>query len=238
MSTLTPEAVTWIEQSIGAGAAVVDATPLSGGISSDVMRVTVLRSGATHDVVFRRYRERDLDWVELEPDLVAREAYALEFLEDTVVSAPRLIATDPVGNATGMPALLMTMFAGEPALKPEELIENLDELAQATADVHAVPVPADGLSSYRRWGNAEISAPQPSWPGPPALLHRDLHPLNVLFQDSRVTGIVDWVNTCVGHPHADLHDRRYRQSWSSRLAHRLRSPMCTANSIRRCSSQR
>ena len=147
MSTLTPEAVTWIEQSIGVGAAVVDATPLAGGISSDVMRVTVLRSGATRDVVFRRYRERDLDWVELEPDLVAREAYALEFLEDTVVSAPRLIATDPVGNATGMPALLMTMVAGEPALKPEELIENLDELAQATADVHAVPVPADGLSS-------------------------------------------------------------------------------------------
>ena len=36
------------------------------------------------------------------------------------------------------------------------------------------------------------------------LLHRDFHPLNVLWVDGHPAGVVDWVNACVGHPHADL----------------------------------
>ena len=44
------------------------------------------------------------------------------------------------------------------------------------------------------------------------LLHRDLHPLNVLWTNDRVTGVVDWVNACVGHPHADLGHCRWNLS--------------------------
>jgi aminoglycoside phosphotransferase (APT) family kinase protein len=34
--------------------------------------------------------------------------------------------------------------------------------------------------------------------GPDVVLHRDLHPGNVLWTGRRITGIVDWVNACVG----------------------------------------
>jgi aminoglycoside phosphotransferase (APT) family kinase protein len=35
-------------------------------------------------------------------------------------------------------------------------------------------------------------------------IHRDFHPGNVLWQDRRVSGLVDWVNASVGCPWADV----------------------------------
>ncbi|MGC4378585.1 aminoglycoside phosphotransferase family protein [Fictibacillus sp. Mic-4] len=29
-------------------------------------------------------------------------------------------------------------------------------------------------------------------------IHRDYHPCNVLWEDGRLTGVVDWVNACIG----------------------------------------
>ncbi len=34
--------------------------------------------------------------------------------------------------------------------------------------------------------------------GPDAFIHRDFHPANLLWVDGRLTGVVDWVNACVG----------------------------------------
>jgi hypothetical protein len=39
---------------------------------------------------------------------------------------------------------------------------------------------------------------------PPALLHLDFHPLNVLVGDGRVTAVLDWANARAGDPRADL----------------------------------
>jgi len=38
---------------------------------------------------------------------------------------------------------------------------------------------------------------------PDSLLHMDYHPLNVMVQGVRVTGVIDWVNTDVGDRHLD-----------------------------------
>ncbi len=37
-----------------------------------------------------------------------------------------------------------------------------------------------------------------------ALLHLDYHPLNVMFDGDRVTGVLDWANSRAGDPRADL----------------------------------
>ena len=37
----------------------------------------------------------------------------------------------------------------------------------------------------------------------PAIVHMDYHPLNVLVQGTRVTGVIDWVNTDIGDRHLD-----------------------------------
>ena len=96
-------------------------------------------------------------------------------------------------------------------------------LARTAARIAAVPLPADhGLAAWRSWAPDHLQPP--AW-GEPALwregirryrsqdppqfktkrlLHHDFHPLNVLWDRTGVSGVVDWVNTCVGHPHAEL----------------------------------
>ncbi len=39
---------------------------------------------------------------------------------------------------------------------------------------------------------------------PPAILHLDFHPANVLVHAGRVTGVIDWANASVGDPRADV----------------------------------
>jgi aminoglycoside/choline kinase family phosphotransferase len=38
----------------------------------------------------------------------------------------------------------------------------------------------------------------------PSLHHRDYHPVNVLWQNGEVSGVVDWVNACLGPAGADV----------------------------------
>jgi hypothetical protein len=47
-----------------------------------------------------------------------------------------------------------------------------------------------------------VNRPPPT--APDHLIHRDYHPTNVLWQDGRVSGIVDWVNACRGPANIDV----------------------------------
>jgi aminoglycoside phosphotransferase (APT) family kinase protein len=78
------------------------------------------------------------------------------------------------------------------------------------AAIHAVPAP----DVLRQRADAWIA-----WVGPAeeslqarlratdhradALLHLDYHPLNVMTDGTRVTGVLDWTNACAGDPRAD-----------------------------------
>jgi aminoglycoside phosphotransferase (APT) family kinase protein len=43
------------------------------------------------------------------------------------------------------------------------------------------------------------------WPAyQPVFLHRDYHPTNVLWMDGKISGVVDWVNACLGPAGIDL----------------------------------
>ena len=44
--------------------------------------------------------------------------------------------------------------------------------------------------------------PEPAYRA--CFLHRDYHPVNLLFQDGRISGVVDWVNACVGPAGVDV----------------------------------
>ncbi len=47
-----------------------------------------------------------------------------------------------------------------------------------------------------------VRGPAPA--SPTHLIHRDFHPANVLWTDGRVSGIVDWVNSCRGPAGVDV----------------------------------
>lgn len=198
----------WVEEV--AGAAVVRATPLVGGMSSDVSRHEL----ADGRVLVSRHIT-NLEWLEREPHLIEAEATALRILADAEFPAPRLIATAPA-------RLAMTFVGGAMLTSPTELRDQASAIAEVARKIHAVEMPADhGLLPWRSWAAADLAPPswgdQTLWADAidafhtrtapttdqPVLLHRDLHPLNLLWDSDRAN-VVDWVNACVGHRHAEL----------------------------------
>jgi aminoglycoside phosphotransferase (APT) family kinase protein len=195
-----PQALAWCGD-------VTRVMPLEGGTSSAVHAIE-LRSGA--QLVLRRYVRQD--WLAEEPDIAIREATALQLVAG--LPAPRLVKVDPDGNQAGAPAVLMTRIPGEHDWRPD-----LHKLAALLPGIHAIA--PHGLPSYAPY-TRQITEP-PRWttnpelwrrafalfdaPPPPheiALIHRDFHPGNVLWQNGKPTGIVDWPNASAGAPQADI----------------------------------
>ncbi len=148
----------------------------------------------------------------------------MQALAGSGLPVPTLLAVDPGGAAVGVPALLMTRLAGSPQLNPPPADRSrwIDDVAAVAAQVHATPVPTTALAPVEAWFErqrfavppwsseadgwrqafAELAAPMP--PAPQVLVHRDLHPGNVLWNEGAVSGIVDWVNAGIGPAAADL----------------------------------
>jgi aminoglycoside phosphotransferase (APT) family kinase protein len=214
-------ALTWAAAAIGPTAAVVSCQALAGGTSSAVHGVTVTDGQhRLHRLVLRRFVR--LDWLAEEPDLAIHEATALATVARSPLSTPRAVACDPDGVTAGAPAILMTRLEGKIIWDPPALDAFLRLLAKTLALIHSIPVPAGtSLPPYRPYP-ARSQRP-PVWAGQPEvweraiellrgpvpsaerkLIHRDYHPGNVLWNDGRVSGVIDWVNTSIGSPWADV----------------------------------
>ena len=222
----TPESLRWVESVIGPGARVDSVRRLRGGDSSAVHSLTVDRAGRTERLVLRRFVR--VDWLAVEPDLAAHEATVLRLVATTDAPTPRLIAVDTDGSAAGTPAVLMTYLSGRVLLTPHRIDPWLQRMAGILPIIHALGPTARELP----WEYAPYAQPQdvqvPPWterrndwegiitfargPRPQAaetLIHRDYHPGNILWQNGRITGIVDWVNACRGPAGVDIgHCRR------------------------------
>ncbi len=204
-------AAAWFEAATGSG--VVRSGALLGGLSSDVERHWL----ADYTSVVTRTISNTA-WLETEPDLIEREARALTILASSPLETPRLIAADQPSAH-----LAMSFLDGVLEVDRNGLAPRSHAMAAAAAAIAAVPLPrAHGLPEWRAWVPAD---PQPpTWGDAPLwrrgidayravsqpttddnrLLHRDLHPLNVLWSEQLLPAVVDWVNACVGHPHAEL----------------------------------
>jgi aminoglycoside phosphotransferase (APT) family kinase protein len=170
---------------------------------------TVTRRGSRRRLVLRWYPD-DAFFVN-EPRAVEREAAALAVMAGAGVPAPGLVGRlDRHGAAPE--AILMTHLAGRP------VFDRLDPAAirEVLGTIHAVdPGPMAGFRYRGYHETATLDRPswwrdRPSWEhvvdqtstarpsGPDRLIHRDLHPGNLLWSDARLPGVVDWVNACVG----------------------------------------
>jgi len=203
LTSLTPEVIDWLASVLGSFPADGAVTRLPANTSS----VLVLDSGE----VLRWYD--DGGFLEEEPEAIGREAAALAALAGSGVPAPRLIAASERAPA----ALLMTRLVGSPDLAipdPAAIVDLLEA-------IHAVPPGRLARWSYHGY-HEDRDLARPGWwrddalwdravrqtttarpSGPGVLIHRDVHPGNVLWTGRALTGIVDWVNACVGPAEVD-----------------------------------
>jgi aminoglycoside phosphotransferase (APT) family kinase protein len=78
-------------------------------------------------------------------------------------------------------------------------------LATREEPVRAALVELDEMIDTRAAASAwDAALGAPPWSGPPIWIHGDLLPGNLLFQDGRLTGVVDWGGLGVGDPACDL----------------------------------
>jgi 8-oxo-dGTP pyrophosphatase MutT (NUDIX family)/aminoglycoside phosphotransferase (APT) family kinase protein len=217
-----PEALRWVEATVGRGARVTSLRRLRGGYSTAVHAVNVTdRRGRGHRLVLRRFVHAE--WLAREPDTPEREARVLKLLARSDVAAPELAAVDPTGTECDVPAVLMTRQPGRVVFAPDGFEPWLRQMAGALPAVHAVDSDAAGLvQPYQRYHDMTQFEP-PHWSaapqawaraidvvnGPPpatrpCFIHRDYHPGNVLWSRGRLTGVIDWINASWGPPGIDV----------------------------------
>jgi aminoglycoside phosphotransferase (APT) family kinase protein len=79
-----------------------------------------------------------------------------------------------------------------------EVAEGVGSGLAALTRLGLIPDP-DGVRAI--WDDAVAA---PGWARPPVWLHGDLHPANVLTENGKLCGIVDFGDLCAGDPAVDL----------------------------------
>ena len=211
--TMGDETRRWVGDALEAP--VVAVRPLTGGVAS---RMLLVRVEDGREAVLRQLV--DDPWRTHAEPLLRRERDVHGLLEDSAVPTPSTIALDVRGDrADGDPSLLMTRLPGA-----VDLVDpDVDALAATLLDVHAVrPGPGAWPREYQSWAFpakrvvppwsrddglyreafARLGSPAPTYE--PTFLHRDFHPGNVLWDEGKVSGIVDWVETSTGPADLDV----------------------------------
>lgn len=204
------------------------ATCLHGGASSEM---TVVQLTNRKKVAIRQITNHQ--WLLVEPDVLIKEQQILQLVAQTSLEpfTPKHIAVDPYGDICGAPTLMMSFLDG----KIDEL-PILDmmilELASTLNTIHNanVHVPYH-YSAYRNQTEYAI----PSWTSVNTIwqqlltymrdkqtpsyeqtfIHRDFHLNNVLWNNGCISGVVDWINGCMGPRYIDVAHCR----WNLAMTH-------------------
>jgi aminoglycoside phosphotransferase (APT) family kinase protein len=209
----------WIKEKIGADAEIISAQLMKGSTSSTLHRIIIQAHGQKVRLVLRRYT--NLEWLADEPDLALHEATNLKTVSLANLPTPVLVDFDSDGSVCDVPAILMTELPGFVDLAPSDFNDWLHRQAEALVPIHTIALQEYPwhYAPYNNIHQLEI----PDWSQEPQLwekaldiirgpipahresfIHRDYHPVNVLWQNDRITGIVDWVNACLGPSAIDV----------------------------------
>ena len=218
MAPFRSEAQQWIARATNIAPQNLRATKMSGATSSTLWLLHDANCEKRH-FVLRIFDKRS--WLEAEPDLPQHEMSALTEAQRAGINAPEPIGICEDNTLFGAPVVLMSHLNGQAQLQPTNLEIWLDELAKTLAKLHEYRAP-DFAWQFRSWVEPKYLA-VPSWTQipqvwqralefwqrgaptyEPVFIHRDYHPLNVLWQNQTLCGVVDWPNACRGPALADV----------------------------------
>jgi aminoglycoside phosphotransferase (APT) family kinase protein len=207
-----PETLHWVAQTVHPRARVTSVTPLLGGITAHMDRITIESPSGLRDLVLRRWP--DEDWAD---GLVLREADGLRAARGRDIPAPTLIARDEDGAEAGVRCTLTSALEGEPDLSPADMRSWLGQLAQTQAAIHAVPERPP--TRWDGWYDADArlewledsgvrAAAREAASGPlsaeQVFVHGDYQHFNVLWRNGRLCGVVDWPHAGTGSRGSDV----------------------------------
>jgi aminoglycoside phosphotransferase (APT) family kinase protein len=180
---------------------VTSISPVAGGTDTAIWGV----ERAHERFALRLFRER-------QDAVCAREVAVMARAVAAGIPVPLVRA---IGSWRERPALLLTWCDGWP-LKDLLLSQpwrawHLGRIfGETQAAIHAIQPPAE-LVEAGSWVDWEGPAEQQLAlllrrleGSTPALLHLDYHPLNILSDGKRITGVLDWTNAHAGDARADV----------------------------------
>lgn len=193
------------------------------------LRIEGPEAGAT-DVILKLAVPR---WIL--PGMVITNATALLLAEAHGLGAPRLIAADLHGRASGTVATLESFLSGSSDLPPTISVARLREAGAAIAKVNALsmepepdlphrprPTAVDDCASERRRGRmpttpllqqADERIRSHAVPGDASVfVHGDIWGGNMLWEGDRCVALIDWKTAGVGDPGVDLGSLRMQMA--------------------------
>ncbi len=218
----TKRVLAWVTAAIGGRAKIIEIRSLHG--DETPWRLRIEHDGGTTEAVLRTPRH---PWHIL-PSMVATGGAALEVAERHDLPAPRLIAADFDGSATGTTTTLETVVPGSTLWQSSPPpAERLRVVGAALARVHSVtiapsehlplrprPVAVDDFAAERRKGRmpttplldeADRIVTAHGLPtGKTVFVHGDPWPGNIVWTDDDGAVLIDWKTAGVGAPEVDL----------------------------------
>jgi aminoglycoside phosphotransferase (APT) family kinase protein len=210
------------------------AWPLPGGLSAGMTALEVERANgrrgrqpSNHKLIIRSHQH---------PAVAENEFRLLQQISSLDLAAPAPYHLDLSGRILAAPYLVIGYSEGEMVFAPADLDDHVRQMAAQLAKIHRVNDGIVDLSFLPQtgWGCAELARPLTSpdspfdeariraalaaaGPLPPgnaaALLHGDFWPGNSLWQNGRLTAVIDWEDAQLGDPLIDLAQSRSEIVW-------------------------
>lgn len=201
--------------------------PLPGSFSNETTLLTYETAVGRKQVVVRRYA---LFGNYDRGEKAEREFKTLALLQQHHIPVPTPLLLDKSGDLLGSPGIVTSFVTGQQVILPPDQASWIAELAQTLAKIHTIPL-TEAKKCFPLDGNEEVvwflrsdSAKEKMcaypdgrsvWqavhdllptiqPVPPALMHVDYWLGNILWQNQRITAVLDWEEASFGDPGYDV----------------------------------
>ncbi|BAC12447.1 hypothetical protein [Oceanobacillus iheyensis HTE831] len=222
MSDLTESIKVWVLEYFPKGSFITNINCLKGSTTSTLVGITIEHPDKTESqVVLKQYNKPEAVGKSEAITSVENEANSLIVANSLRGNSPKLIGTDKYGDISEYPLLLMSKLPGAVDLHPDSISTWIEKLAITLVEIHQNDIKDFSSKHFRYQQSDDLNIPvwsqypevwkalieiakQPEPMYDPIFIHRDFHPVNVLWQDGEVAGVVDWTNGCIGHAGIDL----------------------------------